>query len=72
MGNGESKPAKIYEINPSYNAAWFYGCVEGSHESVVGKKDVSKLTFNEFMDTYIKAYSDRKGNCRQCRNNQKG
>lgn len=61
MGNKESKPAKIYEINPSYNAAWFYGCVQGSHESKVGEKDVSKLTFNEFMDTYVKTYSDRFG-----------
>lgn len=63
MGGGSSKPkpVSIYEINPTYNAAWFYGCVSGSHASKVGKKDVSKLTFNEFMDTYVAAYSDKFG-----------
>ena len=63
MGGGSSKPepAKIYEINPTYNAAWFYGCVSGSHASKVGKRDVSKLTFNEFMDNYVQEYSRQFG-----------
>lgn len=59
--NSTSKPKEILSINSKYKAAWFYGCTSGSHAGTVGKKDVSKLTFNEFMDNYISTYQDQFG-----------
>lgn len=61
MGGGGSKSVSIYQINPNFNAAWFYGCTSGKYSNTISyqdrknktqTRDVKGKTFNEFMDTY--------------------